>query len=527
MFPSIVISGLSASTPDGTSLFTNLNFQFGRERYGLIGRNGVGKTTLLNLITGTELPKDGKVQVAGSLGVLSQNPAAYGGQRIADVFQAGAAIDAYHCALSGHATAEMLEVIDWELPEKIEAALLKQGIAADPRMLVSDLSGGQQTRVGLAALAYMAPDILLLDEPTNNLDREGREAVLAMMAGWQGGAIIVSHDRELLDVMDVIADLTTLGISRFQGNYSAYQSYKAGMLEAAAGELAHAERNLTQQRQKAQQAAERKARKDGSGKRARSRNDQPKILADAAQGRSEASAGANAQLRHHRLEQANKAVVQARHQIEILQPVTMHIGDVDLPADKVVLTVEQLEGGYAANAPIIRNFNLKMIGPERVVLAGPNGAGKTTLLNLIAGRIPLTSGTVTHGVKFALLDQRVDMLDDKATIIENFKRLHPLADENEGRAALARFMFRGDNALKKAGVLSGGERLRAGLACVLGGSNPPALLILDEPTNHLDLDAVEALEAALSVYQGAILAVSHDRRFLEAIGPVRVQYIDG
>lgn len=153
---------------------------------------------------------------------------------------------------------------------------------------------------------------------------------------------------------------------------------------------------------------------------------------------------------------------------------------------------------------------------ETVGLVGPNGSGKTTLLALVTERLRPWSGTVRTLVEFALLDQQVSLLDPSTSIRENYRRLNPGLDENACRAALARFMFRADAALQIVSTLSGGQMLRAGLACVLSG-NPPPLLVLDEPTNHLDIDSIEAVQAGLQAYDGAMLVVSHDAAFLDAI----------
>jgi len=156
-----------------------------------------------------------------------------------------------------------------------------------------------------------------------------------------------------------------------------------------------------------------------------------------------------------------------------------------------------------------------------VAVRGPNGAGKSTLLNLAAGVLAPTAGTVTRGVPTVMLDQSLAILRPDETLREAFQRLHPAADRNAAQAALARFLFRNSAADRLAGGLSGGERLRAALACVLAGPTPPQLLILDEPTNHLDLDSVAAVEAALAGYDGALLVVSHDPDFLAGIGVER------
>jgi ATPase subunit of ABC transporter with duplicated ATPase domains len=167
-------------------------------------------------------------------------------------------------------------------------------------------------------------------------------------------------------------------------------------------------------------------------------------------------------------------------------------------------------------------LSFEIRGPERIAIAGANGAGKTTLLHLIAGNLEASVGDVRRLTdRVAVLDQHVGLLDPAGTILDNLRRLNPDLSDNEARAALARFAFRNKAALQIAGTLSGGERLRAGLACVFARQEPPFLLLLDEPTNHLDLTSIEVLEAALSGFDGALVAVSHDQSFLQAIGVER------
>jgi ATPase subunit of ABC transporter with duplicated ATPase domains len=383
------------------------------------------------------------------------------------------------------------------------------------------LSGGQVTRVRLAALVFAEPDFLLLDEPTNNLDRDGRKAVVELLAAWRGGAIVVSHDRALLETMDAIVDLTSLGATRYGGNWSKYREQKAVELAAVRHDLAHAERRLSEIDGKAQEAAERKARKDSGGRKKRAKGDIPRILAGARRDRSEDSGGKTAQIAERRRAEALDAVDTARRRIEILQPLSVKLPSTQLPAGREVVWLDRVSAGYQPERPVLRDLSLAIVGPERVAIAGPNGSGKTTLLNLIAGGLRPVSGTVRVRPDFALFDQKVSLLDSAISILDNFARLNPRAGANECHAALARFMFRADAALQIVGSLSGGQLFRAGLACVLGGSTPPSLLILDEPTNHLDLDSIEAVEAGLRAYDGALLVVSHDEAFLRAIGVTR------
>jgi ATPase subunit of ABC transporter with duplicated ATPase domains len=204
----------------------------------------------------------------------------------------------------------------------------------------------------------------------------------------------------------------------------------------------------------------------------------------------------------------------ARERIEILQPLTVVIPPTGLPANKTVLVMDGVTTGYEPDHPIIRDLSFTITGPERIAVTGPNGSGKTTLLALINGQLRPWAGAVRIMTHFAMLDQQVSLLDPSMSIRDNFRRINPQADENACRAALARFMFRADAALQAVSDLSGGQLLRAGLACVLGGPTPPSLLILDEPTNHLDIDSIGAVEAGLRAYDGALLVVSHDEAFL-------------
>jgi ATPase subunit of ABC transporter with duplicated ATPase domains len=167
---------------------------------------------------------------------------------------------------------------------------------------------------------------------------------------------------------------------------------------------------------------------------------------------------------------------------------------------------------------VLTGVDLRISGPERVAITGPNGSGKTTLLRLVMGELEPCAGRIVRGAPAVALDQRTAILSDAESLLGNFRRLNPGANDNAAHAALAKFLFRADAALKTAGSLSGGERLRAALACVLAGARPPQLLVLDEPTNHLDLDSINAIERALAGYDGALLVVSHDEDFLQAVG---------
>ncbi|OEC98601.1 MULTISPECIES: ABC-F family ATP-binding cassette domain-containing protein [unclassified Rhizobium] len=514
---SIVLSNLSWSTPDGRPLLSHLDLSFGAERTGLVGRNGVGKTTLIKLVSGELQPQSGNISFNGRLGILRQSVQVEADETVADLFGASEALTVLKRAEAGEATNDELASADWTLEARIAAALDRIGLDVTPETPLMTLSGGQRTRCGLAALIVDDPDFLILDEPTNNLDRDGRAAVIDLLAGWRAGAIVISHDRELLDTMDAIVELTPLGASRYGGNWTQYRERKALELSAAEHDFAEAEKRVAEVERSAQAAVERQARRDKAGRKMAAKGGIPRIMLGGLKERAETTSAENTRLAERRRAQALRDAAAAREKIEILQPLTVKLPTSGLPSNRIVLRMEGVTAGYEPERPILRDFNFIITGPERVAVTGPNGSGKTTLLALVSGALKPWSGTV-RVVHSALLDQRVSLLDPSISIRDNFRRINPDADENACRAALARFMFRADAALQIVSSLSGGQLLRAGLACVLGGTVPPSLLILDEPTNHLDIDSIAAVEAGLRAYDGALLVVSHDEVFLDNIG---------
>ncbi|MBY5935591.1 ATP-binding cassette domain-containing protein [Tateyamaria omphalii] len=516
--PSIILSGLCWNTPDATPLFTNLDLTFGPGRTGLVGRNGTGKTTLLRLIAGELEPAAGTISRPHTVGFLRQNPEERPDDTLADLFAVQAELALLARAERGKATADDLANADWMLETRLQTSLTAVGLDLPIDTPLCKLSGGQRTRAGLAALMFKEPDALLLDEPTNHLDTHGRTQVMEALRAWTGCAIIASHDRTLLGDMDAIVELTTLGARTYGGNYAAYRDMKSAELARADDILARATRTVAETEARIRVASERKARTDRQGRQLRASGSQPKLLLDAAKERSEGSASAAARLRNRQMEDARSALENAREAVEVLEPLVMDIPPSGLASGRDVLRIDGLTFGYGSDAPILHNVSLAIRGPERIAVTGPNGSGKSTLLACIHGNLPVPDGSVQLHVPAALLDQDMSLLDPDETVRDAIARLDPHASENDRRAVLARFLFRGDDALQKVGALSGGQRLRAGLACTLGHSQPRQLLLLDEPSNHLDIEAVETLEAALRAYDGAILVVSHDDTFLDRIG---------
>jgi ATPase subunit of ABC transporter with duplicated ATPase domains len=512
----VTLDSLSLSTPDGRPLFSDLTLAFGRQRTAFVGRNGCGKSTLLRAIAGEVDPVAGSITRSGSVALLRQDwPDDT--ISIASALEVAGPRALLRRIEAGEGDADDFAAADWTLDERIGGALAELGLSGlDLDRPLASLSGGQRTRIAIARAVIAAPDLLLLDEPTNNLDADGRAAIATLVAGWKGGVVVASHDRALLETMDRIVELSPIGCRSVEGGWSAFVALRDADRERAAQALDRAEAGLRQAERGAQEQREKKARRDKVGRAFGASGSVPRIVAGMMKERAEGSGAREGGIARRLIEEAEAARSTARERVEIVTPLRIDLPPSGLPSSRDLLRIE--DAVIARGDRRIGPVSLTIGGPKRVALTGPNGAGKTSVLLLAAGAIEPIAGTVTRSDRIALLDQHVGLLDREATILANLRALNPELGENEAHAALARFAFRNQAALRVVGTLSGGERLRAGLACVLSAARPPQLLLLDEPTNHLDLDSIEMLEAALRGYDGALLVVSHDLAFLEAIG---------
>ncbi|MFJ2093688.1 ribosomal protection-like ABC-F family protein [Streptomyces sp. NPDC087901] len=520
---SVICSNLSFSWPDDTPVFADLSFTVGTGRTGLVAPNGSGKSTLLKLIAGELRPATGSVTVGGTLGYLPQSLPLTGDLSVAEVLGVDAVIRALDAVESGDVDEGHFAVIGdgWDIEERTRAQLDRlglEGITLDRS--IGTLSGGQVVSLGLAAQLLKRPDVLLLDEPTNNLDSDARRTLHDTLEAWNGTLLLVSHDRALLDRMDRIAELNTSELRLYGGNFTAYEESVRAEQEVAEKNVRNAEQELKREKRELQQARERAERRASNAARNLKSAGLPRIFAGNMKRGAQESAGRAGQTHAARVGDAKARLDEAGRAVRDEQRITLDLPETDVPAGRTVLLGEQMRVRHGDQEQFAgQGVDLTIRGPERIALTGPNGAGKSTLLRLINGDLPLDSGEIRRADgRIAYLSQRLDLLDLDRTVAENFAAFAPHRSEAERMNLLARFLFRGDRAHLPVGVLSGGERLRATLACVLCAEPAPQLLLLDEPTNNLDLVSAGQLESALGSYRGAFVVVSHDERFLERIG---------
>jgi ATPase subunit of ABC transporter with duplicated ATPase domains len=558
--PSVVLSELSFSWPNGRRVLDGLSASFSPGRTGLIGVNGAGKSTLLALIAGRLRPSSGSVTVTGDVGYLPQTLTLDANVRVASLLGIAGALDAIDAIEAGDASQAAFDAVgdDWNAREQARGWLSRLGLdhvgLDDP---VGRLSGGETIMTALTGLFLRRPAVLILDEPTNNLDRDARGRLYAAVESWPGVMLIVSHDRELLGLVDQVADLRSDhygdSLRLYGGNLACYQAMLEAEQAAARRAVSAAAADVRREHRDLVRGQTKQARRDRQGRQLSASGSLPHAAAGARQRSAQEAAGRSRDTALARIADAQTRLAEAEEAVRDDDAIAISLPGTAVPVGRTVLRVRGLDGPWIpwrtppadeADAEAIAELIVR--GPERIALTGPNGAGKSTLLRLIAGDLgvpepreperegldrgePADSASeredrglfVRRIGALGYLPQRLDVLDDALTVAENVRAVAPAASVNEVRAGLARFLFRGARADAAAGTLSGGERFRAVLAALLLADPPPQFLLLDEPTNSLDMASVRQLSQALACYQGALLVASHDAPFLASIGITR------
>ncbi|CAM3489245.1 MULTISPECIES: ABC transporter ATP-binding protein [Saccharibacillus] len=493
------------------SILEGITFQIlERERIGLVGVNGAGKSTLLKILAGEMSHEEGQIfkNKETTIGYLAQNSGLQSDRTIqeemldvfADLLEAEREIREMELAITeGSSHSEQDKAYqdllnryamrsDWfrdhggyEIGTKIRSVLHGMGFGDfDPSTIVSTLSGGQRTRLALAKMLLRGPDLLMLDEPTNHLDIETLTWLEDYLRGYDGGLLIVSHDRYFLDkTVTAIVEIERHRARRYTGNYSRYTELKAAEYEADLKQFEKQQGEIAKMETFIQQNIVRAS----TTKRAQSRRKALEKM-----DRLDRPAGD--------LKRANFSFQSA------------------YSSGKDVLHVDGLSASYDDGDKLFRQTSFALSRGETVALIGPNGVGKSTLLKALIGRLKPDEGRITWGAKVQIgyYDQEQDTLNPQNTVLEELWSTYPHMEEARIRTVLGSFLFSGEDVLKRISALSGGEKARVSLAkLMLLEANT---LVLDEPTNHLDLYSKEVLESALIDFDGTLLFISHDRYFL-------------
>ncbi len=525
--PLLAGEALAFHLPDGRPLFSELTLALHPGVTAVTGPNGSGKSILLRILAGHLPPTRGRVHGSVEPAFLPQRPDRLPGGRLVDLLGVGPLWDALARLDGGEGEeADLLLVGNgWDLPSRIERLLQGAGLPGwHPEHPVERMSGGEATRVALAGLRLAERPVVLLDEPTNHLDGGARAAVAAWLDGASEAVLVVTHDRALLRLAHRILELGAGPRPRMvEGGLEIWKEDRARRREGEARALDRATRARSAARTKAREAGERQDRRLARGARKAARGGAPKVLLGARKARAEGTRG--------RVEARGEAAT-ARAEATVRQATAACTAPPELrfrPAPSGLEGWEEIaffEGlGVQFEGPGVQSgfgpLEAHWIGPVRVAVAGPNGSGKSTLLRILAGDRAPDRGTIRWGLprhRIAHLDQWLPTGGD-ASVLDRFRALHPDLPEHRAREVLDALRFPASTLHRPMGGMSEGERVRLALATALGGASPPGLLLLDEPTNHLDLEMTEGVEALLRAWDGALVVVSHDEAFLEALEP--------
>ena len=568
----VSIAHLHFAHPTQPPLFADLSAVFSAPLTGLIGDNGCGKTTLMRLILGDLTPDSGSLAAPERMAHLPQDLGLDREQTLAELCGISEILRALQAVESGEYSPELYEVIgdNWDVEERTLATLTTYGFT--PAALVDrdnpeairalftrdmrSFSGGEAVIAALASLMVSDPEFILLDEPTNNLDSVAKAQLFETLEALPCPALIISHDRDLLERVNVIAELHAdrqgLAYLRlFEGNYSAYRQALDTEQQAAQRRVSEAKNRVRSAHREWVQAQEIISRNMSRVWK----DDQPDTILDLAKDASRQAAAKLRGLRVGKQEQAQEAYQNAQEQVRTQEKIYAELSQQPLPAGRKVLELSRVDSHRVDSrvsretfvvqqpvkvdslhflpaetdsesqqgTPAERPEHLILSGPEHLRITGANGSGKTTLLEAIAhaGNADYLSPVqpayrVDYCIEGAYIPQRIT-LDPELTLLQSVQRANLGVSEQHLRDQLARLLFRRESVHHKTGELSGGERFRAAVAQVLLADPVPQLLMLDEPTNNLDISSVDWLVQALEAYTGALIVVSHDEDFCRRI----------
>nr|WP_223151855.1 ABC-F family ATP-binding cassette domain-containing protein [Chitinophaga qingshengii] len=507
--------------PDNTELFHDLNFILNDgEKAALVGINGAGKSTLLRLLSRQLELTSGEIIHSEIPWYVPQHLGEYDGCSVAQVLGADKKLRALQAILNGDTDALHFTALDddWEIENKVKQVLEKWDLGKiDENRLLGSLSGGQKTKVFLAAMDMNSPDLILLDEPSNHLDIKTRMKLYAMIRQKKSTMLIVSHDRTLLNLMNKTLELSEKGIETFGGNFDFYQQKKQEQVSALRARLNEQSKTLKISEKKASDMAGHRAQQESRS--AAMSGSIPRIIAGGLKNKAERSTARMLNAHEEKIASLLHNMEETKAQIQEYEVLKIDITNPEPNPGSLLIDMANINFKYSDRL-LWNNLSFQLKSGERVQIQGENGSGKTTLLKIITRELPPVEGSY-HSAAFSYfyLDQDYSMINPKRSVYEQIEEYNKRGlDEQELKEILVRCQFTPADFDKRCAGLSGGERMKLSLACLLVSNQAPDLLILDEPTNNLDIKSLEVLTLAVKNFRGTLLVISHDDYFIDEIG---------
>ncbi|NDW19248.1 ABC transporter ATP-binding protein [Dysgonomonas sp. 216] len=521
---SIILKDLTYIHPDRELLFQNINLNVNNgNKIGLVGNNGAGKSTLLQIISGVLQPTMGEVIVSSDPYYIPQHFGQFNEKTVAQALGIDVKLKALQAIIGGDASLENFTVLDddWDIEEKALAALDYWGLHnIDLYQRLDELSGGEKTKVFLTGIKLHNPEIVLLDEPTNHLDWDSRQQLYKFVEAYNGTFIIVSHDRVLLNRLNLTCELGQNGIEVFGGNYDFYKEQKEGKLDALKAQQDEKEKALRKANKIAREAIERKQKQDSKGAKKKEKEGVARIMMNTIRNRAEQSGAKLKDVHADKIEKLRTELTQIRGDLSVTQELQLGFGNSQLHTGKILVSAREINFRYASENLWQKPFDFVISSGDKIVVRGENGSGKTTLIKLILGVIPPSEGSLERAeFKSLYLDQEYSIIDNNLTVFEQVQKFNTRKLlEHEVKTLLHRFLFPSDTWNKPCSKLSGGEKMKLIFCSLIVDNNTPDMIILDEPTNNLDIQSLEIVTSAIKGYKGTLLVVSHDQYFIDEIG---------
>ncbi len=524
----LLLQNISYLHPDKTLLFSDISLTVNtRDKIALTGKNGIGKSILLKIMAGVLQPSSGIYTAPASLYYIPQHFGQYDHLTIAEALNIDHKLRALKAILNGDTGEEHFAALndDWSVEERCREALNAWQLnGTDLFQKMDTLSGGEKTKVFLAGIAIHEPAIILLDEPSNHLDTEGRQLLYSFIQSAKSTLVVVSHDKTLLNLVDKICELSEHKISVYAGNYDFYAAQKQAESNALHTSIHDKEKALRKAKEKERESIERQQKLDSRGKRKQENAGVAKIMMNTLRNNAEQSTAKMKEVHAGKIDDISKQLKDLRDTLPGISRMKFDFDHSALHRGKILFNGKDINHAYNGQLLWQNNIHLLISSGERIALKGANGSGKTTLINIILGNIVPATGSIHNALSNAIyIDQDYSLIDNNKTVYQQALQFNTNALEEHGiKIRLSRFLFTRNDWDKSCAALSGGERMRLMLCCLLIGGQAPDMIILDEPTNNLDIENVEILTNAINDYQGTLIIVSHDEHFLQQVNIKRV-----